>query len=149
MRNVTDPDRLRTSLIKSLSDTADFHKALTSFPEGNDETPIMNNTALISVLQGMAERISGLERRLDRAEKDIRKWKEFPDEVISKLANGVSPVKVFRKYRGMTQKEIAARAGCTITYISQIEQRNRSGSMKMLRRLANILDVDVRELVEP
>lgn len=149
MRNVTDPDRLGTPLINSLSDTADFQEALTSFPESNDATPTINNVALISMLYAMAERISKLERRLNRAERCLRKGKEFPDDVISRLASGVSPVKVFRKYRGMTQKQIAARAGCTTTYISQMEQRNRSGSIKMLKRLAKILDVDVRELVEP
>lgn len=149
MRNVTNPDRLPTSLFTSLSDIADFQQALTSFPEGNDETPIVNNAVLIPMLQAMAERMLDLERRLDRAEKRIWKGKDFTDDVISKLASGVSPVKVFRKHRGMTQKEIAAKVGCTTTYISQMEQRNRSGSMKMLRRLANILDVGVRDLVEP
>lgn len=148
MRNVADPDRLRNSLIKSLTDITDFQEALASFPGSDDATPIINNAALISMLHAMSERVSELERRLDHVEKNVRKGNKLPEDVVSRLASGVPPLKVFRKFRGMTQKEIAARAGCTVTYISHIEQRNRAGSMKMLRRLANILNIDVRELVE-
>ena len=148
MRNMTDPDRLRTPLLKSLSETSDFHERLTSCPESNDATPIVNNAALISMLHAMAERISKLERRLDRVEEKLRKRNGLPEDVISQLASGASPIRVFRKYRGKTQKELAKMAGCTTVYISQLEQRNKFGSMKMLRRLANLLDVDVHELIE-
>ena len=148
MRNVTDSDRLRTPLLSSLPDTADLHEALTSFLDSDDATPITSNAALISVLHAMAERISKLERRVDRAEESVWKGRRLPDNVVSQLASGVSPIKVFRKHRGKTQKELAKMAGCTTVYISQLEQRNKLGSMKMLRRLANLLDVDVHELIE-
>lgn len=148
MRNVTDPDRLRAPLLNALPDTIDLHETLNSFSESNNATPIMNNAALISMLHAMAERISMLERQLDRAKENVWKGKGFPDDVICQLANGVSPIKVFRKHRGKTQKELAKMARCTTAYISQLELRNRPGSMKMLRRLANLLDVDVHELIE-
>lgn len=149
MHNVTDPDSLRASVTNSLAENTDFQEALTAFPENSDAAPITDNTVLISMLYAMAECISVLEKRLDRAERKIRNKKDLPDDVIDQLASNVSPVKVFRKYRGMTQREIAKRAGCTTTYISLMEQKNRSASMQMLKRIAKILDVDVRELVEP
>lgn len=148
MRDVTDPDRLRNSLLESFTDSTNFQDALTSFPESDDASSVINSAALISILRGMAEQISQLERRLDRAEKGPWKADELPENVISQLADGVPPLKVFRKFRGMTQREVAARAGCTATYIAQIEHRSRCGSLKIFRRLANVLNIDVRELLE-
>ncbi|MBK8906981.1 MAG: helix-turn-helix transcriptional regulator [Rhodospirillales bacterium] len=73
---------------------------------------------------------------------------EFPAAVVDRLLAGVHPLKVFRKHRGLTQQQLAARAGVGTLYISQIETRHRTGSVETLRRLAGALGLDIDDLVE-
>lgn len=45
----------------------------------------------------------------------------FPDSVAERLIDGENSIKVFREYRGLTQKRLAAEAGINAVYVSQIE----------------------------
>ena len=71
----------------------------------------------------------------------------FPVEVLDRLLAGENPIKVFRQYRGMTQFELAQKAGTNHVYISQIERMKRRGSLDLNRRLAAALDIDVDDLL--
>ena len=71
----------------------------------------------------------------------------FPVEVLDRLLAGESPIRVFRQYRGMTQADLARKAGTDAVYVSQIERMRRRGSLDLNRRLAAALDVDVDDLV--
>lgn len=78
----------------------------------------------------------------------IRRDEEsFPSEVADRLIAGDSPVKVFRKFRRMTQGELAAETGTSAAYLSQIETGRRTGSVKLLSRLASALGVEIDDLV--
>lgn len=66
-----------------------------------------------------------------------------PDSVAERLVAGESPVKVFREYRGMTQKRIAEAAGINQACMSRIESGTRTGSLDVLRRIAAALNVDL------
>ena len=70
----------------------------------------------------------------------------FPDEVASRLLDGDHPVKVFREYRGMTQTQLADAAGLRQAYVSQIEAGSRSGTVDVLKRIAEALRVDIDDL---
>lgn len=67
----------------------------------------------------------------------------FPDSVAERLIAGENPIRVFRDYRGLTQKRLAAEAGINAVYVSQIESGTRTGSLDVLKRLAGALDVDL------
>lgn len=72
----------------------------------------------------------------------------IPLDVLEKLLDGEHPLKVFRRYRSLTQKELADLTGLNATYLSQIETRKRRGSTRVYRRLANALGVDIGDLIE-
>lgn len=72
----------------------------------------------------------------------------FPVELVDRLLAGHSPLKVYREYRGLTQKELARKAKITLLYLSQIERGARGGSIKVLGALAKALGVDLDDLVK-
>ena len=70
----------------------------------------------------------------------------FPEEVAIRLVGGEHPVRVFREYRRLTQRELADAAGTTAAYISQIETGARIGGRKTLARIAGVLGVERPDL---
>jgi len=70
-----------------------------------------------------------------------------PLEVVRRLVEGDHPLSVWRKYRGLTQQTLAEAAGMGKSYISQIESGAKRGSVKSLQRLAEVLRVDVDDLI--
>ncbi len=72
----------------------------------------------------------------------------IPPEVLERLLDGEHPLKVFRRYRALTQKQLAELTGLNATYLSQIEIRKRHGSTRVYRRLATALGVDIGDLIE-
>ncbi|MEQ5836232.1 helix-turn-helix transcriptional regulator [Marinobacter sp. NFXS9] len=72
----------------------------------------------------------------------------IPAEVANRLLSGNEhPLKVWREYRGLTQESLGRAAGVGKSYISQIEAGNKSGSAKVLKKLAETLRVDMDDLV--
>ena len=71
----------------------------------------------------------------------------FPIEVVDRLMAGENPVRVYRSWRGLTQKGLAERAGINPVYLSQIETGKRDGSTKTLTALAKALGVGLDDLV--
>lgn len=73
----------------------------------------------------------------------------FPAEVVDRLLAGENPIRVFRRYRGLTQEKLARMVGMNPVYLSQIERRRgRRGSLDLNRRLAKALGVDLDDLVD-
>lgn len=69
-----------------------------------------------------------------------------PMEIVRALVEANHPLSVWRKYRGLTQQALAD-AGMGKSYVSQIESGAKSGSVKSLRRLAEVLRIDVDDLI--
>ena len=70
----------------------------------------------------------------------------LPSRVTKRLIDGENPVRVWREYRGLTQVELAAGAEIDQAYLSKIERRGRTGTVKVLRSLADALGVDLDDL---
>jgi len=86
-------------------------------------------------------------RAYDRAK---AKPQEFvPAAIADRLIAGERPVKVWREYRGMTQKRLADAADISKPYLSQIENGLRDASIGVLRELAAALKVDLDDLSPP
>lgn len=71
----------------------------------------------------------------------------FPAEVVDRLLAGESPIRVYRTYRGMTQKHLAEAAGINPVYLSQIETGKRAGSVGVLTAIATALGVEAGDLI--
>ncbi len=76
------------------------------------------------------------------AEKDF-----LPFELAERILDGVAPVRVWRLHRGLTARALAARAGISTSYLSEIETGKKPGSVKALHALATALEVDLDDLV--
>lgn len=55
-------------------------------------------------------------------------------------------LRTLRRDLGLSQEEVAHRAGIHVTYLSGIERGRRNPSLKNIRRVALALDMAVREL---
>lgn len=71
----------------------------------------------------------------------------LPVDMVKRLARGESPVRLWRERRDLTQRELAARAEVSTTYLSEIESRRKPGSVAALVSLARALEVAVDDLV--
>ena len=67
-------------------------------------------------------------------------------DVVRRIAVGENPVRVWRTYRGMKAGDLAAAAGVAASYLSDIENGKKPGSVSTLKRIAAALDVALGEL---
>ena len=72
----------------------------------------------------------------------------IPYEVVERLADGKHRIRAWREHRGMTQAELAKRAGLTQGAIADIERSRRSPGVKSLRRIAGALKVPAAQLMD-
>jgi len=71
----------------------------------------------------------------------------LPAEVVFALANRENPLKVWREHRGLTQQQLAEKAGISAPFLSQMETGKRKASVKVLANIASILQVDIDDLI--
>jgi DNA-binding XRE family transcriptional regulator len=75
-----------------------------------------------------------------------------PGEVVhSIIVDGLNPVAAWRRYRGISQAELARRAGLSQVWVSRIEAGGGHGTPATRRKLAKALEAPVwaLEAVEP
>lgn len=70
----------------------------------------------------------------------------FPSSVVEALIDGVPPVRVFREHRGLRAGDLAERAGISQGYLSELEAGKKTGSLGVLKRIAEALDVELSDL---
>ena len=69
---------------------------------------------------------------------------ELPDDILDALtARQESPVKILRKHHGLTQADLANRAGISRPYLTEIETGKKDGSIRAMKALAEVLGVSV------
>lgn len=71
----------------------------------------------------------------------------LPEPLQQRLKAGESPIKLWREFRGISQSSLAQSAEISIPYLSQLEHQIRSGSKKVLKRIAKALEVDVDRII--
>jgi DNA-binding XRE family transcriptional regulator len=71
----------------------------------------------------------------------------IPSQVVYAILDGENPIKVWREYRGMSQQELAEKAGISTPYMSQLEKGRRKGSLDVLNAIAKELKVSLDEVV--
>ncbi len=70
----------------------------------------------------------------------------FPIEIADRLLAGDNPIKVYRKLRSMTQRQLGEEVNISSVYLSQIETGKRNASTKTLAAIARVLNVAVEDL---
>jgi DNA-binding XRE family transcriptional regulator len=71
-----------------------------------------------------------------------------PAEIVRRELAGESSIRLWREHRGLTQQELATRAGISKPYLSQIETGKRQGTIETLSAIARSLDVPLDVLAE-
>lgn len=71
----------------------------------------------------------------------------LPAEMVDRILDGESPVRVWRGHRGLSVKALAEKAGIAPAYLSQIETGKRDGTVATIKKLALALGVTVDDLV--
>ena len=70
----------------------------------------------------------------------------IPAEVVNAILDGKNPIKVWRKYRRLTQQQLADNAGISKPYLSQLETGKRMGTTDVLSASAKALDVSLEQV---
>jgi DNA-binding XRE family transcriptional regulator len=71
----------------------------------------------------------------------------LPTAVWAEIESGEHPIRAIRKYRGLTQNDVAERAGPRQGYIADIEAGKKTGSAASLRAIAATLGVPLDVIV--
>jgi DNA-binding XRE family transcriptional regulator len=71
----------------------------------------------------------------------------LPAAVWAAIESGEHPVRAIRRYRGLTQLDVAKRAGLRQGYIADIEAGRKTGSAASLKAIAAALDVPLDVIV--
>ncbi len=78
---------------------------------------------------------------------EVAKANYYTGAEAAALLDGDSPVRVWRKKRGMTQRALAAAAKVSASYLAEIETGKKPGSVDAVRRLARALNIPMERLV--
>lgn len=70
-----------------------------------------------------------------------------PAAVANAILDGENPVRVWRQHRELSQTQLAEAAGISQAYLAQIETGKREGTLGLYRSLADVLGVDLDDLV--
>lgn len=85
----------------------------------------------------------------DEAKKAIESGEELvPSEVVYAILDGENPIKVWREYRGLTQRQLAEAVGISTPYLSQLETGKRKGGTEVLSATAEALGLSLDDIVE-
>ncbi len=106
--------------------------------------PYAEYERLISLLESMQDvaEVTRVRAALERGEEEA-----IPDEVVERLLAGESPLRVWREYRGLSQIALAESAQVTQGMVTMIETGKRKGQAMTLKRLAEVLRIDVDDLL--
>jgi DNA-binding Xre family transcriptional regulator len=82
------------------------------------------------------------------AERRRRGGEEYlPAAMADRLLAGESPLRVWRSFRGVTQRNLSAAAGISHNFLSNLEAGKRRGAPDVWRKLAGALDVTVDDII--
>ncbi|MBC2775317.1 helix-turn-helix transcriptional regulator [Rhizobium sp. AQ_MP] len=71
----------------------------------------------------------------------------WPAELVYELFETDSRIRTYRNYRKMSVSDLAAAAGISQPYLSEIESGKKTGSVDVLKRIAAALKVDLDDIV--
>ena len=99
-------------------------------------------------LRAAAEDLTDL-RTYDRTLSQLASDEEelLPAEMVKRILAGENPLRVWRKFRGLTQTALAEVSSVNRVQIADIEARRKSGSIDTSKKLAEALHITLDELI--
>jgi len=99
--------------------------------------------------EALVDRIEDLEDTwlLNEAAASAKTRNYIPIEIVERLLSKEHPVRVWREHRRLTLAALSARSGVPISYISEIENRKKPGSVAAIKSLAAALGLMVDDLI--
>ncbi len=70
----------------------------------------------------------------------------LPGDLVDLLIAGEHPIRVWRAHRGLTREALAAEAGVSPSYVTEIETRRKPGSFRAIAKLAAALRVPLDDI---
>jgi DNA-binding Xre family transcriptional regulator len=121
---------------------------VTSFKTPNGEEMVVLARADYEALVDAAEMLEDV-AAYDRVKQKLARGEEelVPAEYVNRMSEGEHPIRVWRDLRKLSAKDLAAAAGISATYLSEIESHKKEGSLTALKKIARVLRVDIDELV--
>jgi len=86
------------------------------------------------------------ERREAALGKDAARADYLPAELVHRLLAGEHPVCVWRAHRGLTREALAATAGVSPSYLTEIETGRKRGSFDALAKIAKALSISLDDI---
>ena len=120
---------------------------MTKSPKGDDIVILSRKEydQLVAAANEDAADIETLRRSIARVESGTEET--FTSAEVDAFLAAKTPLAFFRKKRGLSQDDLAKRAGITQGYLSEIEVGRKSGDVQTLRKLADALKVTLDSLV--
>ncbi|HYF86228.1 helix-turn-helix transcriptional regulator [Azospirillum sp.] len=103
--------------------------------------------AVVPIADFEALRARAMDHDDIRAALDSEDDEDLPWAVARRLIDGENPVRVWREHRGLSQVELAAAAGLTPSYVSQIESGRKSPTVEVYRALGTALGLMIDDLI--
>ena len=106
--------------------------------------PVEDYTALVETAEDATD-AAHAQRVRDRIAAGADEW--VPADVVDRILDDESPVRVWREHRGLTQDALAKAVGVSRGFIGQIETGRAEPSLKTAAAIARVLGVDIDDLV--
>jgi DNA-binding Xre family transcriptional regulator len=105
--------------------------------------PVGDYERLLEVAEDKFDLASAIvaERRREGGEEYI------PAELVDRILAGQSALRVWRQHRKLSLVELGAKAGISVSYLSDIERGLKKGSARHWAKLAQVLAVAVEDIL--
>ncbi|MCK0198974.1 helix-turn-helix domain-containing protein [Ancylobacter sp. 6x-1] len=70
----------------------------------------------------------------------------LPSAMVDRILSGENPILVWREHRGLSARAVAEKIGIAPSFLSQIENGKREGSVETLKKIAKALGVTLDDI---
>jgi ribosome-binding protein aMBF1 (putative translation factor) len=112
----------------------------------NGDTVLLRRADYEALLRRAEDAADAMQVREAEARVATGEDEYVPVELTKRLMAGEVPVRAWREHRGLSVRALAARAGISAAYLSQIETGKKPGSFDAMARLARALGVEMEDL---
>lgn len=71
----------------------------------------------------------------------------IPSGIVDRILDGENKVRVWREYRGLSNRHLAEKVGISASYMSDIQNGKKEGGISTMKKIAAVLQVDLDDLV--
>jgi DNA-binding XRE family transcriptional regulator len=115
-----------------------------------DDTAVLRRRYYDALIQAYEDAADALALAEVRAREVAGDAEYVPVEFAERIfVAGEHPVRVWREHRGLTLGALAKEASIAQSYLSEIENGKKRGSVRALAALAKVLRVDIEDLLAP